>query len=231
MAALLLNLSFRNTWAHLANVPAEGIDNELLDSLLLPHPSGASVLAAPHWSKTSELLTVPKISRVLKLLAARYPYVVLDLPHDFLDATLAGLDAAQQIVAMMTPEDGALAGMRTMMQAFEEMDYPRDRVRLVLNHVFARNGLKQKRIEEVLKRPFDMVIPFTPEAVAAINLGTPLVLSAPDSPVGALLEDFAFQVSKEEHRSQPPAEPTKAFQRVTRRLGPRQQKGLRRFFA
>jgi MinD-like ATPase involved in chromosome partitioning or flagellar assembly len=75
-----------------------------------------------------------------------------------------------------------------------------------------------------------MVVPFAPEVVNAINLGTPLVLGTPASAAGEALEDIAFQISKEEHLKQPPKEPTKAWQRAHRRAEQRGHKGLRRLF-
>jgi len=50
-----------------------------------------------------------------------------------------------------------------------------------------------------------------------MNVGNPLVLRAPTSPVGTVLEDFIYQVSKDEHRKQHPEHPTLPWQRVMKR--------------
>ena len=91
-SALMLNLSLRHTWADLVEIPEEDIDNELLSDLLLPHASGVQVLAAPRYPEQSELLTNAKVSYVIHMLSQRFHYVVLDLPHDFHEITLSGLE-------------------------------------------------------------------------------------------------------------------------------------------
>ncbi len=224
-SALMLNLSPRNTWADLTHTPVEEIDADLVNKLLLPHASGAYVLAAPRSPEQSELVTADKVSRVLTLLGESYHYLVLDLSHDFRDITLAGLDAAHERLALMAPELASVLAMSSTLDVFETLQYPRETVRLVLNQIFERRGLAQKDIEPALKRPIDLVIPCVQDAcVRAINVGIPLVLGAPNTPVGALLADLAFSISKEEHRKQRPATPTESWLRVARRLQQHQQK-------
>jgi len=46
-SALMLNLSLRTTLANAAELPDTEIDNDVLNRILLPHPSGVKVLAAP----------------------------------------------------------------------------------------------------------------------------------------------------------------------------------------
>jgi pilus assembly protein CpaE len=224
-SALMLNLAPRNTWADLAQVPVEQIDIDLMNSLLLQHSSGVYVLAVPRHPEQTELITPDKVAHVLNLLKEHYNYLILDLPHDFHATTLAGLDTADLILAMMAPDLASVLTMASTLEVFQTLEYPRERVRLVLNHVFEKNGLAQKVIEDALSQPFDLVIPFAADiCVQAINMGNPLILGAPNSPVAALLEDYAFHVSTEEHRKQRPATPSKSWQRVARRLQPRQQK-------
>ena len=71
-SALMLNLPLRNTWADIAETPAEEIDSELVSKLLRPHPSGVQVLAAPSRPEQSELLQPASIRRSFGT-AARQP--------------------------------------------------------------------------------------------------------------------------------------------------------------
>ena len=52
----------------------------------------------------------------------------------------------------------------------------------------------------------------------SVNVGKPVVMSAPATPVGMTLEDLVFRVSKDEQRKHPPEHPTSVWQRVTKRL-------------
>ena len=227
---LMLNLAARTSWAELSTVPPEEIEIDMLNKLLLPHSSGAFVLAAPSHAETMPTLKPEQLSRMLTLLSQNYHYVVLDLPDDMRNTTVAGLDAAQEILAVMAPDMASISTMRAMLEFFEFRHYPHNNVHLVLNQIFKRNDLEQSQIEKVLTRPFDLTIPFVPEAVEAINMGTPLIVGSPNHPASVIMENFAFNASKDEHRKQPPEKPSKAWQRVTRRIGPHEQKGLRRLF-
>jgi pilus assembly protein CpaE len=228
--ALMLNLAPRYTWADLADKPLPGIDDELINSLLTQHASGAWLLAAPRFSKALNSLTAQQVSMVLSLLSRRYHYVVLDLPHDCSESTMAALKTSQEVILPLAPELAAVSIMKAVLDMFEEQGVPQDHVRIVLNQTFTRNALEPKMIQDALKREPGMVVPFAPEVVNAINLGTPLVLGTPASAAGEALEDIAFQISKEEHLKQPPKEPTKAWQRAHRRAEQRGHKGLRRLF-
>ena len=228
--ALMLNIVPRANWSDLSTVPAEEIEIDMLNKLLQPHASGALVLAAPNHAEAQPSLSPDQLSRVLTLLSQNYHYVVLDVPHNLQPMSVAALDAAQEILAVMVPDVASIASMRVMLEFFDVRHYPRSNVRLVLNQIFKRADLQQDQLEKVLARPFDLIIPFAMEAVEAINIGTPLVISAPGHPVAAILEDFAFKISKEDHRKQAPAKPSKAWQRATGRLQEGGRKGLGTIF-
>jgi pilus assembly protein CpaE len=216
-SALMLNLAQRNTWADLARLPVEDVDAEMVNALLLPHGSGAFLLAAPRRPEDSELVTGERVTHVLNILREQYHYIVLDLPHDFRETTLAGLDLAQEILTVMSSDLASVLAMSSTQDVFETLNYPRDIVKLVLSQTFERNALGQKVMEDALKRRCSLVIPYAPEMVQAINVGKPLVLMAPTSPAGMVLEDYAYQMSKDEHRKQQPEHPTLAWQRVMKR--------------
>ncbi len=228
--ALMLNLVPRASWSDLSTVPAEEIEIDMLNKLLQTHASGALVLAAPSHTEALQSLSPEQLSRVLTLLSQNYHYVVLDVPDNLQPMSVAALDAAQEILAVMVPDVASIASMRVMLEFFDIRHYPRSNVRLVLNQIFKRTDLEQDQLEKVLTRPLDLVIPYAMEAVEAINIGTPLVISAPSHPVAVILEDFAFKISKEEHRKQTPAKPSKAWQRATSRLQEGGQKGLGMIF-
>jgi pilus assembly protein CpaE len=218
-AALMLNLSLRHTWANLATVGLEEMDSELLDNVLLHHASGVRVLAAPSRPEESELISAEKVTYTLAQLGQHYHYLVLDLPHDFKDTSLAGLDAAHQVLAVMTPDLASVRAMASTLDVFDMLDYPAEKVRVVLNNTFQRHGLSRRDIESALKRPMDLEIPFAPDAfVPAVNRGRPPVLDSPASEAAVTLEDYAFQLSKKEHTGQPPESPSAAWKRVNRRI-------------
>jgi pilus assembly protein CpaE len=217
-SALMLNAPLRHTWADLSESSVGEIDSDLLDSVLLSHACGTRVLAAAARPEQSELITAEKVSHVISLLKEHYEYVVLDLPHDFSDTTLAGLDAAHHVLVMMAPELASVRAMACTLEVFKNLDYPSDRMSLVLNATFERGGLARKDIETTLKRPISMTLPYMPEPlISAINRGVPPVLDLVHKTAGAVFEDFSLFVSKDEQRTTRPAHPTEAWQRLAQR--------------
>ena len=224
-SALMLNLPLRNSLANLAHIPLEEFDANLVDQVLLSHPTGLRVLAAPPDPEQGDLIKGEHITRVLQLLMERNHYLILDLPHDFCETTVAGLDLAHQIVAVMAPEMGSVYTMRHTFETFDKLGYDRNNVSLVLNWTFGQQGLARKDIENALGQRVNLVIPYAPDPlIDALNTGTPSVVKSPDSPMGALFEDLAFYLSKEEHRAEQPAEPTAAWKRIFQRQQKRKRK-------
>lgn len=202
-SALMLNVSPIVTSAALAKYDEKEIDHEMLEKLLLVHPSGTRLLAAPLYPEHGEELTTDHVLRVINLIRKFYPYLVLDLPHNFQANTLAGLDAADEILVLLAPDLASLRALKSALHAFEYLDYSPNRVKLVLNHIFEQGGVNQKNIEEVLKRPIDLVLPFAPAAcIAAINHGKPFVFDGPKTMIGGLLEKFALKLSTNEDKNQ-----------------------------
>lgn len=224
-SALMFNLSFRRSWENLASIPASEIDKNVVSDVLLEHQSGTHILAASSRPEQNELIDGEKVTKVLSLLSQEYNYIVLDLPHDFHDTTIAGLDLAEDILLVLTPDLASVRSIVCALGVFDTLNYDPSKIHLVLNWTFQRHGLPRKDIEAAIKRPIDFVIPFAPEPfVTAINLGKPPVISDPKSPLGALFEDFSFMLSKENDMKERPKFPSEAWERTVSRLKQRQQK-------
>jgi len=217
-SALMLNLALRHTWFDLARIPREEFTPDLVDQVLLSHPTGLRVLATPPSSELEETITAELVSMVLQSLTERNHYLVFDLPHHFHGTTLEALDRAHQILVMMAPEMASVHATRHALEVFDHLGYDPGNISLFLNWTFERRGLARKDIENALGRRVNFVIPFASEVlIEAINLGAPPVLDSPDSPISALFHDISFYLSKKEHQSQQPAEPTPAWKRVIQR--------------
>jgi pilus assembly protein CpaE len=217
-SALLLDLPLRNTWADLAHSPANEMDMDLLNSVLLRHDSGVHVLASPRRPQDADVITAEHVQRAIELFRPYYHYIVLDLPHDFLETTLAGLDMADQILLMLSPETASVRCAANALGAFEQLKYPSDHTTLVLNWPFKGKGLQRAGIEAALKKEIEVVIPYAGEVVvASIMFGKPSALQMPLDPLGAFLEDLAYLYSKEEHKQNPPESVGEGFKRVKER--------------
>ena len=69
------------------------LDRQLMEVMLSPHPSGMMVLAAPNRPAESRVPDPAVVMKLLDLAAARFDYVVIDLPRtwfEWTDSVLAG---------------------------------------------------------------------------------------------------------------------------------------------
>jgi pilus assembly protein CpaE len=217
-SALLMDLPLRNTWADLARSPANELDMDIVNSVLLRHDAGIHVLASPRRSEEAEVITAEHVSRTIGLLRNFYHYIVLDLPHDFSETTLSGLDTADQILLMLAPETAAVRCAASAIDAFSQLNYPREKIKLILNWPFKGKGLPRAGIESALKKEMDIIIPYAGESVVtSIMYGKPAALQNPLEPLGAFLEDVAYLYSKEDQKQSPPENAGEGLKRVKER--------------
>jgi len=223
-AALFLNLPLRNTWSDIANIPTEEIDLEMVNMLLRVHSSGTCVLPAPRKIQDGELIDAKKVTHVLEIIRSEYEYVVLDLPHNFSDTTLAALDIADLIFVVFAPELASVRATSLAMDIFEELKYKQENIHLIINWTFSKFGLSKEDIQQSLSREVNIVIPnATEQFIKAINFGTPPVYGEPNSPLAALFEDLSFAISKTNHRRNRPEEPTESWLRLAKRMRQRRK--------
>jgi len=216
--ALMLNMTLKRTWADLAHFGPGDLDAEALNSVIGTHDSGLHFIAAPTFPSEAETIRGETLGAALRLAKSQYEYVVADLPHDFSDATLQALDAADMILMLASPDMASIRAVTAALDTYDKLDYPKDKIKFVLNAVFPQSSLSKDKLEAALGMNAFVTIPYTRNVlVDAINLGQPVVIHKPDLAISNLLEDLAFHISKDAHRKAKPEQPTEAWNRVYKR--------------
>ncbi len=216
--ALMLNMNLRRTWVDIARFKAGEVDTDSLQSVISHHESGLSFIAAPTFPDEGEFLRGDNLSTVLSLLKNQYDYIIADLPHDFSEVALAALDAADLILMVGTPDMASIRATAAALDSYTKLGYSKEKIRPLLNATFPRSSLSKEKIEAAMGMDFVASVPHVPDLVVeAINLGRPLVHEKPQEPISALIEDFAFFLSKKEHKKTKPETPTEAWNRVYKR--------------
>jgi pilus assembly protein CpaE len=217
--ALMLNMSLKRTWADLGTIPPEELDINMLSAIIRQHDSGLHLIASPKMPSDAEGVSATHIDRALHILKSRYEYIVADLPHDFDSLTLEVLEAADTILLMVSPEIASVRAASIALETYKQLNYPEEKIKIVLNWTFERDGLAHEAIEKALHAPIHLVIPYGGRRFTnAINRGIPLLQEQPEDPIAALLEDFSFRQSKETNQSIAPASPSAAWHRLNDRL-------------
>jgi len=217
--ALMLNMSLKRTWADLGMIPPDELDLNTLSAITRQHDSGLHLIAAPKIPSDAEAVTSEHFNITLKILKSRYTYVIADLPHDFNSITLEVLEAADTVLLVVSPEIASVRAASIALETYKQLSYPEEKIKVVLNWTFEREGLAHDAIENALHAPIHLVIPYGGRRFTnAINRGSPLLHEKPEDTISSLLEDFCFRLSKETHQSIAPASPSAAWHRLNDRL-------------
>src|SRR6266850_4718420 len=168
------------------------LDDALINSLTTPYSSNLSLLAAPKEADLADEIEPEHVFEVLRRLRESYEYVVLDPQHTFDSITLAALDQSDEIVLVLTLDIPAIRSTQRALEIFDRLGYPRKKIRIVVNRWSKQIDLDLRHVEKFLGEP---VIGFIPSdyqtAVTSINLGQPLVQSAPSSKIALEIRRIA----------------------------------------
>jgi pilus assembly protein CpaE len=126
------------------------LDLELLNKILVAHPTGVRALLAPRDLERAEAIGAEELRRILVFLASLFEYVVIDTASALDLTCLAALDHADRIVLVTTPEIPALRHAGRFLQLSRRLGYPQDKVGLVVNRASARQGIRLADIETQL---------------------------------------------------------------------------------
>jgi pilus assembly protein CpaE len=171
------------------------LDDALLANYMTPHSKNLSLLAAPIKAESAEDIEPKHVYEILELLRQRFDNIVIDLPHAFDPVTVSALDHADQILVVLTLEIHAIRSTRRALEIFDRLGYPRKKVRVVVNRWSKNIELDQKQVEDFLgERVVGFIASDYKAAVNSINLGQPLVNSAPNSKVTVDLQNLASKL-------------------------------------
>jgi len=191
---VMLNITAKGTIAELAQENVE-LDIGLIDSYLVPHLSGAKILPAPLSPEQAELITLERVEELLAVLQHNFDYIVIDTSPLFNDINLAALDAANQILVLLTQDLPCVKHVKTNLDIFATLGHS-DKVRLIINNAGLEGGIKITDLEKSFNATAFAVIPSDDKLVrSAINKGLPVVMTQANSKVGEALLDLAGKLA------------------------------------
>lgn len=190
-----LNLSPRYDIGVLANDDQALADPELARGYLTAHTSGVQVLAAPTNPDVDARITVDHVDRALAALRPSFDHVVVDAGSRLDARALAVLEQAETHVFVIFPEIAALRATSLALAFLAETAMLRAKTHFVVNHIFPKELLKTRDVENLLRARPAAEIPYTEvEMIRAANEGVPVVLSRPTSAASQALQRLAQTV-------------------------------------
>jgi pilus assembly protein CpaE len=192
---VLLNLNPKNkSFGDLLPELATG-DLDTLDSTLISHSTGIRVLLAPPSPEVAELITTDHVRRVVTELRATHDLVVIDSWPWFHDSTIGILDMSDVILGLLTLEITNIKNIRLFLEVADQLGYPEDKVRLVLNRADSAYGIRLQDVENSIGRKIDhSVVSDGRTVVYALNRGVPFVASNREAQVSQDVINLAREV-------------------------------------
>jgi pilus assembly protein CpaE len=167
---------------------ADGHDlDEILDDYLLDHPDGFKVLAAPRHPAEADSVTPGDIARVLDALRVRGAWIVVDTHEGLSDLSVAALDVTDHVFAVATPDRPSLVNLGRYLAAVERLGMAGANISVVINKADEDSGFGADEIAEHLGRACDAILPYSREASRSLNVGIPLLVGKPKSPLAKQL--------------------------------------------
>ncbi len=179
-----LNLQAQSTLVDLVE-DIDDLDTDYFENVVVIHDSGLKVLMGPARPELAEkVASKPSaVSEILNKIRWNYDFIIVDTSLNLDEMALSLMDVATRIALVSTPTLASIKNVRFVLDLFDQMDIPQDKLMLILNRVSEdRNArklsLSTEKIEHFLKRQVMAIIP-SDELLAldAVRKGIPVVAS------------------------------------------------------
>lgn len=220
---MFLNLTAQSTISDIAE-DVDDLDTEFLDNIVVTHDSGLKALLGPPRPALADEIRERYPDAVKEIIAkinTYYDFIVIDTSSTLDAVNIPLLDMATKIVLVANPTLPSVKNTRLILDLFDQLAYPQEKVVLALNRASQERGRKgaaisAERIENWLKRPIKVQIPAGVEKsiLSAINKGVPVIALERDmtkSPTKELMElsDQIYTMLMGEDEETPEAETEK----------------------
>jgi Flp pilus assembly CpaE family ATPase len=146
--------------------------------LVLNHPSGIGILAAPI-NPVSEQLHSAALTYIYQVLAEGFRRIVVDVPSNFSPMSVATLRQASHVVLIAGDDPAKLASAPGVLAKVQQLSLP-GQMHVVINRT-RPHGITNMDVMQALNQPVAADIPYEAQQVNAIMQGAPLLMSHPGS--------------------------------------------------
>jgi pilus assembly protein CpaE len=195
--ALMLNLKPEQGIANLIPV-IEEVDMELLREYATTHETGIDVYVG---SPQPQFLQFPVfethfMGRILAILKDNYDYVLADFPLMMGPPLNVLAEVDQVLVVTMAWDLVTLRETQALLRALANEVCGKEKLKLILNRSAAKGIITEEDVMRILDYPVWAYIPNDGKMVVqSVNMGAPIVLSQPNSPVAQSLRALARKIA------------------------------------
>ena len=163
----------------------------IISNVLTSHSSGLRLLAAPAMH-IGPYLSADAAAAILLALRRAFSFVVVDLPSEINDASLAVLERADHVLTVITPDVLSVQGVRQAFKVFEQRGINPDVISLVVNRVNKRLEIQVRDLKMLFNHPVRAEIPAAFYTIEGpVSLGQTVVEADPRSPLAKAIYKLA----------------------------------------
>jgi pilus assembly protein CpaE len=197
--AMFLDAQATYTIADLCDTP-ERIEPQMIERVVVKHPSGVHVLAHPNEIEQAERISAAQAAGALAALQEHYDFVIVDGPIRFDPTARAVLDMTDKCLMVLQLVVPSVRNADRILSEMGRSGYNLDRIRLVCNRFGREAGyLEPADVEATLNRKLDWSLPDDwKTSSTAVNVGTPLSEWAPKSKLRAAYRQIALALANDD---------------------------------
>lgn len=174
-ASLALNIQPKFTISDVVN-DIKNIDPDLIESYLLMHDSGVRILPANLEPQMNEFINAEHIQIILRTLQNSYDYIIVDMPGRFYEPINPAFVFADKLLMITTPEVSTVRNIKASLLTLNELNYPKSKIKLLLNKADRRGEVKAGDIEKTLNQSlFSSIDADYIGVISSLNQGVPYV--------------------------------------------------------
>lgn len=170
------------------------LDAQLLKSFLMRTSDSLYCLPAPLRVEEADDVQPAHVQRIVTMLRSQFTYVVIDCQHTLDVNTVTALDLADVVLLVSLVDVPSVYCTKRVLDVFRKMGFADSKIKVVVNSYDKRDGVPIEKVQEVFGMKIETVLAEDHRAVlSSINMGHPLVVSQPKSPLVKQFSDLAVQ--------------------------------------
>ncbi len=168
----------------------------ILSSLEQYKNTSLYVLSDPSNLEQAQNITEENITNLINILKNVFSYVIIDTTSSFEGKTISALDNSDLVLLVSTINIPAVRNCQRCLDLFETLEYPKDKIKLVINRYIENDDIKAEDFEGALQHNIYFKIPndyFT--SINSVNKGVPISDINPNSNIAQSYKELASLLS------------------------------------
>jgi pilus assembly protein CpaE len=191
---VLLNLDHTRSITDLAEAAGQ-LDSEFINEVMADGPEGVKVLVAPTSPELADLVTVEHLRAIMDELRRSFDFIVVDTASHLNELNLEILEMASRVIFMTALNIPAIKDTTVTLKVLNSLDIDSERILVAVNRYDAHSDFNREQIEQNLRFPIALQIPYDPKVVSAsVNRGAPLVSVSPEAEISRTIRELVSRL-------------------------------------